>query len=69
MSTKNKIIEPGTVTIRPDGFVKVEGFDIEFSKDSDLPGCQEYFQTGATWAIQKIAEALTPGNRDMGGVD
>jgi hypothetical protein len=69
MEVESKIIKPGTVTITPDGFVKVEGFEIQFTKETTLTGCQEYFHAGATWAIQKIAEALAPGNQHKGGID
>ncbi len=69
MEVENKIIKPRTVTITPDGFVRVEGFEIEFAKDTGLSGCNQYFHAGATWAIQKIAEALTPGNQHKGGID
>jgi hypothetical protein len=58
------IKEAGTVTIKPDGTVCVEGFDYdyEFMRANDhlgLSGCQYGFNVGCAWALQQIAYAMT----------
>lgn len=42
----------GTVTIRPDGKVYVEGFDFEHAS------CREACQLGMAWAVEKLGAAL-----------
>lgn len=57
----SQVIKGGTVTVHPDGSVHVDDdFEIEFlDGPPDYSGCQQYFNVGATWAIQQIAHALT----------
>ena len=64
--------KPGTVTIHPDGKVVVEGFEIENADTAyaeSLSGCQEYFHTGAAWAMQQLAYAMSPEGQMKGAVD
>lgn len=62
-----KPIIPGTVTIKPNGKVYAEGFEIEFSdKPPGFSGCQQMFNEAATWAIQQLAYALTTQGFEMG---
>ena len=64
-----KPIIPGTVTIKSDGSVLVEGFEIEFSdKPPGFTGCQQVFNEAAAWAIQQLAFALTTAGFEKGCV-
>ena len=59
-----QVIEPGTVIIHPNGIVEVKDFETTHVVNDEMSGCQEAWQVGACWALEKIAAAIEPSGRD-----
>jgi hypothetical protein len=62
-----KITQPGTVHVGPDGWIKVEGFEFDYTVDSHIAGCRTAVLLACAWAINELSRELGKTVEEPGG--